>query len=705
MSTTPHVFSRNVGSCHDIKELEYVACLHQSCQESREDGSIIAEDIQMLLLSRHGLHIDLDEIEEHILIDLVGNMSTNPQPVMDIRQMVSLLAIPYLIQESQETNVEEPYLEICSSIFEIVLRMILDDVRMETGEGGYPILTINLLKNIFFIYGEEEINDEVLQDMIDCARIANNESGPVVFNPETLKQALTADILSYNTDWETKLSTHFEDVMSFETTKIRQKRIGFLSTSQTKRRRSSRMKTPISGLNRKLTFPQIDLDVDTFDSLSFMVILMTAVVTLYIGYFTTWLPSSLIHCNTTTFGCLILKLLTDWFAILIQLALLGTILILLASIGNHAYNDKRNKGTFFKLLMTTSVIPMLTTLSTINVGPWLSRKQIDTVQWAQYLTFFLAVILILLQLVRIRENLRTLSCPRLILASSFDQGQLIAAVLPDLSLEDLRSKIIASWLFSAGYAERNTKMAASYKVNKMIHNALTLHKDIDALNTSRRNDEGTGIKTSSVIALGQYADLWRQKEVVGGFRWVLREYWNSDLTCKEGIFFGARLIGSNLAQWAVLAAFLSLVVIATSRGPSDNKGIMYEQPLRSVYFNDSGSFMFLESEINNTYLDDNNLVFAYTFDDFNATLMESSRQRTTRYLLETIVSFPGITSFVLNEEPESDVSKVLVNSIYDMTGLNMTSTFATPHKFHFELNSNLWNFVVSELEKEDRDVK
>jgi hypothetical protein len=403
MSTTPHVFSRNVGSCHDIKELEYIACLHQSCQESREDGSIIAEDIQMLLLSRHGLHIDLHEIEEHILIDLVGNTSSNPQPIMDIRQMVGLLTIPYLVRESQEPIMEERYFEGRNTIFESVLKMILDDVRMDTGEDEYPILSIHLLRNIFFIYGEEEISDDLLQDMIDCARVGKDKSDPVIFNPEALMQALTADVQRYNPDWETKLSTHFEDVMSFDAMKYRQRRIGFLSTSPTKHRRSSRIiQTPISSLNRKLTFPQIDLDADTFDSLSFMVILMTAVVTLYIGYFTTWLPSSLIRCNATTFGCLILKLLTDWFAILLQLAVLGTIIILLASIGNHAYNNKRNKGTFFKLLMTTSVIPLLTILSTINIGPWLSRKQIDTVQWAQFLTFFLAIILIVLQLVSTR---------------------------------------------------------------------------------------------------------------------------------------------------------------------------------------------------------------------------------------------------------------------------------------------------------------
>jgi hypothetical protein len=288
---------------------------------------------------------------------------------------------------------------------------------------------------------------------------------------------------------------------------------------------------------------------------------------------------------------------------------------------------------------------------------------------------------------------------------SFDQGQLIAVVLPDLSLEDLRSKIVAAWLFSAGYVERNTKMAASYKVNKMIHNALILHADVDSLESSRRSDEGTGIKTSSVIALGKYADLWRQKEVVGGFRWVLREYWNSDLASKEGIFFGARLIGSNLAQWAVLAAFISLVVIATSRGQSENKAMVYEQPIRSVYFNESGSFLLLENEVNDTYLEGNDLIFGYTFDDFNSTLMESSRERTSRNLLEMIVSFPGITSFSLNEEPERDLTEFLVKSIFDMTGLNMTSAFDTSHKFQFELNSNLFNFMVGELEKEDRDVK
>ena len=51
-------FERTVGAGADIKELEYIAALHQTCMpNTRANGTISSLDIQRYLMSRHGLEI------------------------------------------------------------------------------------------------------------------------------------------------------------------------------------------------------------------------------------------------------------------------------------------------------------------------------------------------------------------------------------------------------------------------------------------------------------------------------------------------------------------------------------------------------------------------------------------------------------------------------------------------------------------------
>jgi hypothetical protein len=101
MSQAPLTFERPSGACRDVKELELLACLHQTCIENRVDGSLVAEDIHGLLLSRQGLDIGIKEIKSAILlVDLVGNPGRDPAPVMDLPNMVALLTIPHLARAS-----------------------------------------------------------------------------------------------------------------------------------------------------------------------------------------------------------------------------------------------------------------------------------------------------------------------------------------------------------------------------------------------------------------------------------------------------------------------------------------------------------------------------------------------------------------------------------------------------------------------------
>jgi hypothetical protein len=393
MSRAPLTFERPVGACRDVKELEFLACLHQTCDENRVDGSIVAEDIQMLLLSRHGLDVGMEQIENSVLVDLVGNPNRDPAPVMDLRQMVSLLTIPHLLKASNDKEVG--HTDIKGDLFQTVFRIIFDDVKADCGEEEYPVLTVSLLKKILSMYGHDDVDEALLDQMIEKANVHHVLDGSIVFTPEAFEYALTSDVQRYKVEWESKLSTHFEDAESSYVARFRRQG-GLFSTM-----RNEISQPQTNKLRRRFTFPQIDLDADTFDSIFFMVILIAAIVTFYVGYYNIWLPSKNIDAEPN-FGWSLLTLLLDWVAILVQLMFSGTAIVLLASIGNHAYNTKRRWTTFFKLLLTSSCIPIMAVLTTLDLGPMISRKSSDAVQWAQSMTFFFAIGMVFCQLVSFR---------------------------------------------------------------------------------------------------------------------------------------------------------------------------------------------------------------------------------------------------------------------------------------------------------------
>lgn len=264
-------------------------------------------------------------------------------------------------------------------------------------------------------------------------------------------------------------------------------------------------------------------------------------------------------------------------------------------------------------------------------------------------------------------------------------------------MQTLKSKLMASWLFSAGKSERYAKMAASFKVKTLINNALRLHQyahDAEIVDVTK------SIMRTSAVALGRYTNLSRQKEVVGGFAWVMRQFWTSALASKEGIFFGARLVASNCAQWAVLAALLSLVIIAVLRlfdGSSDSP--MDMELSRSVYFNESGSFLLFEHELNPSFLEMNNLVFGYVFDDVNSTHTETPKQAAVRSFLGKMMSFPAMTSFYLQDSTDDSFADSLCDYLSNVTGSNITMAIESQASFSVAFNDAFFSALADHFRR------
>jgi len=90
-------FQRPVGAAADVRELEYVASLHQSGVKLRTDGTISAADVRVFLKSRHGIDISADHA-----IDIVQGLTGTKQHV--ISTAIPSQILPVVEPEPQKSQ-------------------------------------------------------------------------------------------------------------------------------------------------------------------------------------------------------------------------------------------------------------------------------------------------------------------------------------------------------------------------------------------------------------------------------------------------------------------------------------------------------------------------------------------------------------------------------------------------------------------------
>jgi hypothetical protein len=96
-------FLRSVGASADVKELEYIAALHQTCFPDRSNGSISSRDVQALLTSRYGLMLSHKECIE-IVRALGGGLSQEELHVQEKAHSAGRKMIQKVVQVSQATK-------------------------------------------------------------------------------------------------------------------------------------------------------------------------------------------------------------------------------------------------------------------------------------------------------------------------------------------------------------------------------------------------------------------------------------------------------------------------------------------------------------------------------------------------------------------------------------------------------------------------
>ena len=337
-------FDCPTGVHRDIPELEYIAALLQSDPQAvRASGTIKAIDIVFYLLSRHGVQVSEDLVEERIMTELAGSLKNDNDKfaqedekddkprgkVLDICQMAAILIIPELVQaaadeknESKETNL--------FSAFEKELGGALPNNKEALRE--------TLRKNVV-LFDADDISDDLLDEMLAVARGGTAE-------------ALTSDIAHFNMEWTN--STDCDD----SSTEGRKQATDSTAVNDIR-------KTGNHEIRQVYSAPAIDYAADTVRRPLAVMLLWSSGITAHFAYvlLTTnqgeWLNT---HCNGDLTACKVVDGITMWLAIFVQLVLLGLPFIWLGSLGNSAYaghtwNSVASTCTSIAAMSTFIIVP------------------------------------------------------------------------------------------------------------------------------------------------------------------------------------------------------------------------------------------------------------------------------------------------------------------------------------------------------------
>ena len=107
--------------------------------------------------------------------------------------------------------------------------------------------------------------------------------------------------------------------------------------------------------------------------------------------------------------------------------------------------------------------------------------------------------------------------------------------------------------------ERHRKQAADFKIDKMVKNALEVH---------RVKKQESVVPTHFGQALVNFSEATPEYERVGGLRWTVKSIWNQTLFSHEGVLLSGRLISTNFIQFVVtifiLIAGISITMTAAT---------------------------------------------------------------------------------------------------------------------------------------------
>jgi hypothetical protein len=124
--------------------------------------------------------------------------------------------------------------------------------------GSHDPIQLNheTMKQILETYGEEDVSDEVIDEMLLAAGVKESTE----FDSVKLIQATVGDTGQYMLDWENRLSTHYDDVLEGTTLELQDKN----EESDEELLSGSMLDADNNEVRRVFTFPTIDLVAENY---------------------------------------------------------------------------------------------------------------------------------------------------------------------------------------------------------------------------------------------------------------------------------------------------------------------------------------------------------------------------------------------------------------------------------------------------------
>lgn len=465
---------------------------------------------------------------------------------MDMMQLVSLLMIPVL-REAQDDDANYKNLIVYT------LQMLLHDV---TGHRRPQPLTESFLKKILQAYGEEALaeNENLVKQMLEHAGASNGRQ--VSLDAKTFLKALTADVQQFDTGNKDKLSTNFDDALYGES-RLHHNHMtdnggnhedDDEDSSAPPRVRRYESTAPTVFDKRKIvddialvyTAPHLDNAADTFKSRLLVVAQWTFFVLSFQTYLIRVLNQEMLKAQCTEFDpgakwienagaffCTIALSVLKWVIIMLAMSAVGLLFIGIGGISNNieAVNPYHP--------WIGAAIALLYTL----LPPMLARGSLgDTFQqqFLEIVTMILGCCVVALTL-----------------------WQSISLWVPKAS--KLWTWLKCLLIPEAFWTERHRKQGADFKINKMVKNALEVH---------RVKKQESVVPTHFGQALVNYSEATPEYEQVGGLRWTVKSIWNQTLFSHEGVLLSGRLISTNFIQFVITIFILIAGISFTIAGAS-----------------------------------------------------------------------------------------------------------------------------------------
>lgn len=235
--------------------------------------------------------------------------------------------------------------------------------------------------------------------------------------------------------------------------------------------------------------------------------------------------------DTAPFGCLVANSITRWLFIFFQLSVVGTAFVFLASLGNDTYTSNRCHSIGFTMIGMVSIFLFtgLTFFVKFN-GYIVDTRQKDNLKFIYAAALTMGIILLALQLIH-----------------------LLRLLYPDPKLKWVDNILTPS----ITKAEVQIKHAATFKMKKLLKNALTLHEGENIRKESMKSSSPFSSRTGAFgQALLSYQLSEGMTEPSGGLWWAWKRYWSGAITYEDGIWIHSRLVASNIAQWFICFAIL-----------------------------------------------------------------------------------------------------------------------------------------------------